>query len=191
VLFWTPLRFNEQMYADRNDNWHYGLGRLRAGVTFEQAQAEMDVLAARSKQQFPAENKDVGAILIHFSDGVSQQGRLLLYALCGAAGCVLLIACANLANLLLARALERRRELAVRTAMGAGRERMIRQLITESLILAMAGGVLGIVIAFAAVPLLSRLVPAALPLASAPSVDMRVLVFALALSVVTGILFGL
>ena len=60
VLYWTPLRFNAQMYVDRNDNWHYSVGRLRAGVTFEQAQAEMDVLAARSKQQFPAENKDVG-----------------------------------------------------------------------------------------------------------------------------------
>jgi predicted permease len=191
ALFWTPLRFDEQMYVDRNDNWHYGVGRLRRGVTFQQAQAEMDVLAARSKQQFPAENRDVGAILVRLSDGVSSQAKLLLYALCGAAACVLLIACANLANLLLARALERRRELAVRTAMGAGRERMIRQLMTESLLLALFGGAIGVMIAYAAVPLLNRLVPTTLPLASAPTVDLRVLLFAIALTAVTGLAFGL
>ena len=104
---------------------------------------------------------------------------------------MLLIACANLANLLLARALERRRELAVRTAMGAGRERMIRQLMTESLLLASGGGALGVAIAYAAVPLLNRLVPTTLPLASAPTVDLRVLLFAVVLTAVTGLAFGL
>jgi predicted permease len=192
VQYWTPLRFNAQMYVDRNDNWHYSVGRLRAGVTLDQAQAEMDVLAAQSKQAFPVENRDVGAILTRLDhDGVSQQGRLLLYALSGAAACVLLIACANLANLLLARALERRRELAVRTAMGAGRERIIRQLMTESLLLALVGGAFGVAIAYAAVPLLNRLVPTALPLASEPTVDLRVLLFAIVLTVATGLAFGL
>jgi predicted permease len=192
VQYWTPLRLNARMYVDRNDNWHYSVGRLRTGVTLEQAQAEMDVLASRSKQQFPADNKDVGAILTPLeSDGVTQQAKLLLYALSGAAACVLLIACANLANLLLARALERRRELAVRTAMGAGRERMIRQLMTESLLLALGGGVLGVALAYAAVPLLNRLVPTALPLASEPTVDLRVMLFAITLTIVTGLVFGL
>src|SRR3954453_11142622 len=191
ALFWTTVRFGEQAYADRTDNWHYGVGRLRPGVSRAQAQAEMDVLAARTRQQYPVENKNTGAVLVPLSDSVPQQARMLLYALSGAAACVLLIACANLANLLLARALERRRELAVRTAMGAGRERMIRQLMTESLLLALFGGVIGVTIAYAAVPLLNRLVPTTLPLASAPTVDLRVLLFATALTAVTGLLFGL
>ena len=104
---------------------------------------------------------------------------------------MLLIACANLANLLLARALGRRRELAVRAAMGAGRERLIRQLMTESLLLAGVGGALGVMVALSAVPLLNRLVPATLPIASTPTVDIRVLLFAIGLTGLTGIAFGL
>ena len=178
---------------DRNDNWHYAVGRLRAGVSFEQAQAEMDVLAARSRQQYPGREQGRRREP-HPSRGrrcVAAVAAAAVRAVGGAAACVLLIACANLANLLLARALERRRELAVRTAMGAGRERMIRQLMTESLLLAVGGGALGVAIAYAAVPLLNRLVPIALPLASAPTVDLRVLLFAIALTVVTGLAFGL
>jgi putative ABC transport system permease protein len=188
---WAPLRFTEENYVDRNDNWMYVVGRLRPDASLGQAQAEMDVIAAQSRQQYPKENANVGASVFRFSDEVSQQSRLLLLALCGAAACVLLIACANLANLLLARALGRRRELAVRTAMGAGRERMIRQLMTESLLLAGVGGALGVMVALMAVPLLNLLVPASLPIASTPSVDIRVLLFAIGLTVVTGMAFGL
>jgi predicted permease len=169
----------------------YVVGRLRPDVTLEQARAQMDLVAAQSRQQYPKENANVGATVIRFSDEVSQQSQLLLWALCGAAGCVLLIACANLANLLLARALGRRRELAVRTAIGAGRERMIRQLMTESLLLAGLGGALGVLVALLAVPLLNLLVPAALPIASTPSVDVRVLLFAVLLTLATGLAFGL
>jgi putative ABC transport system permease protein len=188
---WTPLRFDEQDYVDRNNNWLESVGRLRRGVTIAQARARLELLAAQSRRQYPKENADVSASVIRFSDEVSNQSRLLLVALCGAAGCVLLIACANLANLLLARALGRRRELAVRAAMGAGRERMIRQLMTESLLLAAIGGILGVLVARSAVPLLNRLVPSTLPLATAPVVDLRVLLFAMALTGVTGVAFGL
>jgi predicted permease len=188
---WTPLRFTEENYVERGDNWMYAVGRLRPGVTVEQARAEMELIAAQSRQQYPKENANVSASVIRFSDEVSQQSRLLLIALCGAAACVLLIACANLANLLLARALGRRRELAVRAAMGAGRERLIRQLMTESLLLATFGGALGVMVAVTAVPLLNRLVPVTLPLASNPTVDIRVLLFAIGLTGLTGIAFGL
>ena len=191
ALLWVPLRLTAQAQTERNNNWMYSVGRLRAGVTLDAARAEMNLLAAQSKQQYPKENANVGAAVFRFSDEVSQQSRLLLVALCGAAGCVLLIACANLANLLLSRALGRRRELAVRTAMGAGRERMVRQLLTESLLLAAVGGTLGVIVATLGVPLLNRLVPTALPLSSAPTVDLRVLLFAMALTALTGIAFGL
>src|SRR5439155_1567959 len=154
ALVWTTMRFNEGNYQDRNDNWLEAVGRLRPGVTLQQARVEMDLLAAQSTQQYPKDNEHIGINVIPLRDEVSQQSRLLLVALSGAAACVLLIACANLANLLLVRALGRRRELAVRTAMGAGRERLIRQLMTESLLLAGVGGVLGVAVAVVAVPLL-------------------------------------
>jgi len=192
VLFWTPTWFGEEDYADtqRTNNWLEAVGRLRPGVTLEQARAEMNVVAAQSEARYPIENKDTGASVVALGAEISDRSRMLLVTLLAAAACVLLIACANLANLLLARALGRRRELAVRTAIGAGRERIVRQLMTESLALAGAGGALGVGLAIAAVPMLSQLVPQTLPLAAAPTVDVRVMLVAVGLTVLTGLVFG-
>jgi predicted permease len=193
IQVWITNRFGERNYVadERADNWLNAVGRLRRGVTRQQAAAEMSAIAAQSRQQYPKENKDTGAVLVSLGTQVSERARLLLVALSGAAACLLLIACANLANLMLARALSRRRELAVRTAIGAGRERLIRQLMTESLLLASLGGVLGIAVAIVSVPLLAQLVPATLPIADSPAVDVRVLMFAVALTALTGIAFGM
>jgi predicted permease len=193
ILFWTPKRFTARDYqeSERTNNMYYAVGRLRPGVTIERAQSEMSLIAKQSEQAHPKDNKDTGALVYPIGDEISQRSRVMLMALSGAAACVLLIACANLANLLLARALGRRRELAVRAAIGAGRERLIRQLMTESLLLAVVGGALGVAIAAVAVPLLAQLVPAGLPIAATPTMDLRVLAVAAALTIVTGILFGM
>jgi predicted permease len=191
ALLWTPMRFGAGEFEDRNDNYLDGIARLRPGVSLDAARAEMNVIAAQFKQQYPKENASTDAVVFTLRDELSEQARVMLLALAGAAGCVLLIACANLANLLLARALQRRRELAVRTALGAGRERLVRQLLTESLVIAGLGGGLGVGLAVLAVPLLSRLVPTALPIAGTPAVDLRVLTFAAATTVLAGIAFGL
>ncbi len=188
---WTALRLGEDAYQDRNDNYLQGLAKLKHGLSLAQARADVAVVTAQLRQQYPRENHYTGANLYLLRDEVSKQARMLLLALSGAAICVLLIACTNLANLLLARALVREKELAVRSAMGAGRERLMRQLGTESLVLSMLGGVVGVALAMAVAPLLARLVPNTLPLAQAASLDWRVLGFAGLLTAVTGICFGM
>jgi hypothetical protein len=188
---WTAMRFVPADFVDRHNNYLQGIARLRRDISVDAARTEMSMLAGRLQQQYPKENEQTGASVIRLRDGVSRQSRTLLVTLFGAAACVLLIACANLTNLLLARAIDRRREMAVRIALGAGRERVLRQLLTESLVVTAAGGVLGLALASATVPILSRLVPIALPIPEIPSMDVRVVAFTMALTMVTGVAFGI
>jgi predicted permease len=190
VELWMPFQFGDNAYSDRNDNYLDGVARLRPGVTIQQAGAEMNVIADQLRRQYPKELEHTGAAVNLLRDDViSHQRRLLVVALAGAALCVLLIACSNLANLLLARALARQKELAVRTALGAGRERLIRQLGTESMVLSLVGGLIGVLLAQLGLPLLTTLAPS-LPAAGIPSIDVRVLGFAIAVTILTGIGFG-
>ena len=191
VQYWAPLRLSEDSYQDRNDNFLEVVGRLRDGVTLAQVTADFERITSQLEALYPVDNKDAAATVHRLRQQHTRQARLLLLALAGAALCVLLITCVNLANLLLARALQRRRELMVRTAMGAGRERLSRQLLTETMALAVAGGALGVGLSFWSLPLLARLVPATLPIAGQPSIDLRVLLFALALTLLTGVVVGL
>ena len=188
--FWTAYRFQESDYQDRTDNYLIGIGRLRPSVSLAQARTELTLIGDRLRQQYPKENEGVGASVIGLRDELSAQSRLLLIALCGAALCVLVITCANLANLLLARSLARQKELSIRVSLGANRRYILRQLLSESLLLGFAGGAGAIAVATAALPLLSRLVPNGLPIQQVPPVDVRMLLLALSLTVVTVLAFG-
>ncbi len=188
---WTAIRFEEEDFVARDDLYIYAFARLRKGVSLDQARAEMQLVAAQLGRAHPRENADIGAAVVPLRDSVSPQARVLLMALFGAALCVLLIACTNLASLFLARALHRRKEISVRAALGAGRERLVRQLLTESAFLSVAGGVLGVLVAVWALPLVVRLVPNSLPLPETPPLDARILAFAVLMTIVTTIGFGL
>ena len=185
--FWAPTRFKASDFEDRTNTYLRLVARLKPGVTLEAARADMKLVTDQLRKLNPKEN---GATVVMLSDEVPAQARLLLVALFGASLCVLLIACTNLASLLIARSLQRRKELAVRTTLGAGRERLVRQLMTESAILALCGGLLGVLLANLVTPLLAELAPANLPLADVASIDPRALAFAALVTVLTGIGFG-
>ncbi len=173
VQLWAPLRFREADYESRTNSYIEAVGRLNRGVTFEQARAELTSIAARLAQEYPDTNEETGISFFRMRDNMSPRYRVMLLGLSGASLCLLLLTCANLANLLLARASAREREFAVRAALGAGKERLVRQLITESVVLALLGGFAGVLVAALGVPLFSNLVPATLPIDNQPALDLR------------------
>jgi predicted permease len=136
---WTPLIFRDQNYANRGNSYIEGVARLKPGVTFEQARSELEAIALQLGREYPATNAETGISFYRMRDAMSPRFRVMLTGLGGATLCLLLLTCANLANLLLARAAARERELAVRAALGAGTKRLVRQLITESVILTLLG----------------------------------------------------
>ena len=187
---WTTLRMGEDWFADRRNNMLQVLARLKPGVTIEQALAEMRVVGSALAKRYPAELGETSVTVIRMRDELSTRSRSILTILIVASLFVLLIAAGNLANLFLVRASARRAEIAVRTALGAGRYRLIRQLLTEGLLLAGIGGAAGTALATWSMPLLSRLVPTVLPIAQTPEIDWRVLWFALVVTLLTGVAFG-
>jgi len=169
----------------------HGIGRLKPGVTLEQARADMDRVAHNLAVAYPDSDKAIGANLIPLKTYMVGNVQPLLLVLLGAVGFVLLIACVNVANLLLARSTGRVREFAVRAALGASQSRVVRQLLTESVLLAFAGGALGVLIAAWGTQAGLKILPAALPRAAEIRLDARVLCFTVAISLLAGILFGL
>ncbi|HEY1903966.1 MAG TPA: ABC transporter permease [Terracidiphilus sp.] len=190
---WLPFQFE----PNSTNQGHYFLaaGMLKPGVTLDQANAQMKLAADQFHRTYPESNKQQGFAVEPLRDTIVGDVRKSLLVLLGAVAMVLLIACANVANLLLVRATGRKREFAIRSALGAGRARIVRQLLTESVLLSVTGGVLGLILGFIGVRALLAVSPAGLPRigedGAQVGIDWRVLVFTLAVSLLTGIVFGL
>ena len=187
----APLGWTDKDRAVRGNHNYLVVARLRSGVELRQAQAEMNAISSRLEQQYPEDDKGWGAVLVPLREQLVGDVRPALLVLLGAVAFVLLIACANVANLLLARTLARRKEIAIRTALGAGRGRVLQQVLSETLLLSLAGGALGLLLARFGIDLIVHFLAARLPRSSEIGLDALVLTFTLVISVFSGLVAGL
>lgn len=190
---WTPMQVDATNSCGRDCITLRSIARLKPAITLAQAKSDMNLVAQRLQQQYPEQYRNVGITLTPLQEQLTEEIRPPLLVLLAAVGLVLLITCANVANLLLVRASGRKSEIAIRSALGAGKSRLRRQLITENMLLALIGGALGIFLGVIGIDILIKLLPEDLPIIGIRnvSIDLRVLVFTLGISIATGLIFGL
>jgi putative ABC transport system permease protein len=188
---WVPLAFSGEEAASRGNHYLEVIGRMKPGVTVPQARAEMETIAARLAQQYPEDNVRIGSVVNPLHEEIVGNMKPALLILLGAVAFVLLIACANVANLLLARAAARHKEIALRLALGADRTRLTKQLLVESVMLSLLGAVVGLVLAYAGLRVLTQFIPPDVAHAEMIAIDARVMGLTLIVAVVTGLIFGL
>jgi predicted permease len=191
VDYWVPMQFSPEEAATRGNHYLLVVARLKPDVSVDAARADMNTIAGRLGEQYPESNRGIGIVVVPIRDEVLGDTRVQVIALMIAATAIILIACANLASLLLARASVRRGEYAVRLSLGATRGRLVRQVLVEALCLSTAGGVLGLAIPVLSTTLVERIVPVGLQALTVSLVDWRLLAFACGLSGATGMLFSL
>ncbi len=188
---WTPMAWTDKESAVRGEHHYMVIARLKPGVQLKRAQADMNTISGRLEQLYPEDDKGWGAIVVPLHDDLVSDVRPALLVLLGAVAFILLIACANVANLALAKTFSRQKEIAIRTALGATSARVLRQILTETVLLALAGGALGLAYAHFAVRLIVAFLADKLPHSVEVGLDSRVLIFTAVISVVTGILAGI